>query len=181
MLQAIINESKQKMNDSINHFESALKKISTGMASPSMIEGITVDYYGTQTPINQMATVSCPEARQIIIKPFDKTTIEIIVNAINAANTGLNANDSGEVIRINVPALTEETRKREAKKVREAAENAKITIRQIRQDANKKIKTSESTDDDKKGFAEDIQDLVKEFNAKIEEISKDKEKHILEL
>ena len=140
MLQQIINNSKAKMEDAISHFEKNLKKISTGFATPAMLDGIQADYYGTMTPIDQMASISAPEARQLAVKPFDRSQVEVIVNAINSSSLGFNANDSGEIIRINIPQLTEETRKREAKKVSEAAENAKITIRQIRQDANNKIK-----------------------------------------
>ncbi len=181
MLQKIVNESKTKMEETINHLKNTLKKISTGFASPSMLDGIQVDYYGTITPLNQMASISTPEARQLAVKPFDKTQIETIVNAINSSDTGLNANDSGDIIRINIPPLTEETRQKEAKKVSEASEKAKITIRQIRQDANNKIKNSESTDDDKKGYSQDIQELVNEYNSKIDSMAKDKEKNILEL
>jgi ribosome recycling factor len=176
MLDLIISETKDKMNKAIEHFETELGKISTGRANPSMLDPVRVDYYGTPTPIDQMASVSIAEGTQIVIKPYDKTTVKDIDAAIRQADLGFNPNDEGDVLRINVPPLTEETRKKAVKVSGEVAENAKVSIRQIRQTANDQIKKDEeATDDMKKGYQEDVQELTNQFNKQIEELRAQKE------
>jgi len=178
-----LDDLKIKMEKSIDAYKKELAKLRTGRASAALIEGITLDYYGVPTPIDQTSQISVPEAKQLMIKPYDKSMLGDIEKAINIANIGLTPNNDGEVIRLNVPALTEETRKDLAKKVKGFAEDAKIAIRNLRRDANDTIKKCEKakeiTEDDVKSYEIDVQKLTDTNIKKIDEIATAKEKDIL--
>jgi ribosome recycling factor len=180
-----LDDIKARMEKSIDSYKKELSKLRTGRASSALVDGISVDYYGAPTPIDQTSQISVPEARQLMIKPYDKSILGDIEKAINAANIGLTPNNDGEVIRLNVPALTEETRKDLAKKVKGFAEDAKVSIRNIRRDANDLIKKAEKakeiTEDDEKGYEEDVQKLTDDFVKQIDVIATEKEKDILSI
>lgn len=180
-----LDDIKVRMEKSIESYKKELSKLRTGRASAALVEGITVDYYGAATPIDQTSQMTVADAKQLIIKPYDKSIIGAIEQAINAANIGISPNSDGEVIRLNVPALTEETRKDLAKKVKGFAEDAKVSIRNIRRDANDLIKKAEKakeiTEDDLKSFEEDVQKLTDGFVKQIDTVASEKEKDILSM
>ena len=180
-----LDEIKARMEKSIDSYKRELSKLRTGRASAALLEGITVDYYGAPTPVDQTSQVSVPEARQLTIKPYDKTILGDIEKAINAANIGLTPTNDGELIRLNVPALTEETRKELAKKVKGFAEDAKISVRNVRRDANDTIKKAEKakeiTEDDVKSYEEDVQKMTDNFIKQIDTIGSEKETDILSM
>jgi len=150
-IQLILDETKESMSKSINHLEEALVKIRAGKASPAMLDGVMVEYYGSMTPLNQVANVNTPDARTISVQPWEKAMLEPIEKAIAYANLGLNPQNNGELIIISVPPLTEERRKDLVKKARSEAEDAKVGIRNARKDANDAIKQLR-----KDGLSEDL-------------------------
>ncbi len=175
----ILLETEERMNSAIENLKKRLLNIRAGRANPAMLDGITISYYGVDTPLKGMATISIPEARQLMIKPFDKTTIGDIEKAIFEANLGIAPNNNGETIILNIPALTEETRREYVKQAKNIAEEAKIALRNIRQDANNDIKKLEITEDDIKGLQEDVQDLINKFNKLVDELAKEKEQELM--
>ena len=180
MNEDIIEKVTEKMHKSIENFEYNLVQIRTGRANPTMLDGISVDYYGTATPLNQVSAITVPEGRQLLIKPYDKTLVEAIEKAINEANIGINPQSDGENVRLNIPALTEESRKILVKDVYKLAEEAKIAIRNIRRDANETIKKDkEMTKDDVQGYQDDVQELTDNMIKKIDELAKKKETDLL--
>lgn len=177
-----LEEAKEGMHIAVLHLEKELQKVRAGKASPQMLEGVKIDYYGTMTPIDQAANVSTPDARQIIVQPWDKSVLGLIEKAILAANLGFNPKNEGEILRIVVPALTEERRKDLVKKAKAEAENAKISIRNIRRIANdtaKKLKKDGVPEDEVDKLEEDIQKLTDEHIIKVDKILEGKEKDIL--
>ena len=136
----IIKDTKARMKKSIDSLSRELANISAGRANSNLLNGVTVDYYGAPTPIQQLASINVPEARLLVISPYDKGSVEDIEKAINAANLGVNPTSDGEVIRITVPALTEERRKELFKEVKKIGENAKVSVRNIRRDVNDTLK-----------------------------------------
>tara|TARA_B100000902_G_scaffold344993_1_gene350723 strand:+ start:592 stop:1155 length:564 start_codon:yes stop_codon:yes gene_type:complete len=177
-----IDVATEKMSDSINHLQSELSKIRAGRANTSVLDGVSVDYYGTPTLISNMASLSTPDARTIFIQPWEKNTVPDIVNSINAANLGFNAQDTGDKIIINIPILTEERRRELVKQAKNEIENCKISIRNTRRDANDELKTlnKDGLSDDALKVAEDsIQLLTDKFIAQIDSIFDIKEKDIL--
>lgn len=185
MPKSVMNETKEKMTNAIQAYSRELSSIRAGRATPSILDRVTVDYYGAPTPINQVAGVSVPEARMIMIQPYDKSVLGDIEKAILKSDIGLNPSNDGSVIRLAVPALTEERRKELVKDVKKEAEVAKVNIRNIRRDANddfKKLqKKSEITEDDLRSYSDDVQKLTDTNIAKIDEMAKDKEKEIMEV
>lgn len=175
----IINESKEKMEKTIENLEKRFTTVRTGRANPSSLDGVKVDYYGSLTPLKQLVTISVPEGNQLLIKPFDKGSLAAIEKAISSADLGYNPTNDGETIRIIVPALTEERRKELIKQVKSISEEAKVSIRNIRHDAIEKIEKEEISEDISKGLEKDIQDLVNLYNKKIEETFKEKEKELM--
>ena len=175
----ILLETEERMNSAIENLKKRLLNIRAGRANPAMLDGITISYYGVDTPLKGMATISIPEARQLMIKPFDKTTIGDIEKAIFEANLGIAPNNNGETIILNIPALTEETRREYVKQAKNIAEEAKIALRNIRQDANNDIRKLEITEDDIKGLQEDVQDLINKFNKLVDELAKEKEQELM--
>ncbi len=171
---------EEKMQKAIESLNTELAKVRTGRANPSMLDGVFVEAYGQPTPINQVAMVSVPEARQLLIKPFDPSLITEIEKGINNANLGLNPSSDGTQIRLNIPALTEETRKKYAKDVKAIGEDHKVRIRNARQDANNEIKKSaDLTDDEKKQAESTVQDLTNKFNKEIDGLIANKEQEVM--
>lgn len=178
----LIELTKSKMSKSVESYESELATVRTGVASASILDRIEVMYYGFKTPLNQVASISVPEPRMLMIKPYEKSTLKDIEKAIVEANIGLTPNNDGSLIRIIIPALTEERRKELCKQVSRYAEDAKVSIRNIRRDANDTIKKNkEASEDTKKGLENDVQKLTDEFTKKIDSIAKDKEKDIMSI
>lgn len=169
------NEIKNKMNKVIENLESRFVTIRAGRANPNILNGIMVDYYGTPTPIQSLATISIPEARVLSIKPFDKSSLKNMEKAIHEANLGIAPTNNGEVIMLTVPELTGETRKDYVRQASAMAEEAKIALRNVRQDENNKIKKSEMTDDEKDMCLEIVQDLINKYNKIVDEKFKEKE------
>lgn len=185
MPKQVISNAKSKMEKAISAYTRELASIRAGRANASLLDKVFVDYYGAPTPINQLAGVSVPEARLLVIQPYDKTILGEIEKAILRSDLGLNPSNDGSVIRIAIPALTEERRKELVKVVKKEAEEAKIVIRNIRRDGNEDLKklekNGEITEDDLRGYADDIQKITDQHISKIDDITKDKEKEILEV
>lgn len=182
--QAIAN-AKERMSKAIQAYTRELASIRAGRASASLLDRIQVEYYGAPTPVNQLAGISVPEARLLVIQPYDKSILGEIEKAILKSDLGLNPANDGSIIRIAIPQLTEERRKELAKQVKKEAEEAKIAIRNIRRDGNEDLKklekNGEITEDGLRGYSDDIQKLTDEHIAKIDQITKDKEKEIMEV
>ncbi len=185
MAKQVLEQAKEKMNKTIAAFTRELSSIRAGRANAALLDRITVEYYGAPTPINQLAGVSVPEARLLVITPYDKTILGEIEKAIMKSDIGITPTNDGSVIRLMIPALTEERRKDLVKQVKKEAEDAKIAVRNVRRDANddlKKLeKAGEITEDDLRGYGEDIQKLTDEFIVKVDQVTKEKEKEILEV
>ncbi|MFJ7638562.1 ribosome recycling factor [Peribacillus sp. NPDC097264] len=185
MPKQVISNAKTKMEKAISAYTRELASIRAGRANASLLDRISIDYYGSQTPINQMAGISVPEARLLVIQPYDKTILGEIEKAILKSDLGLNPSNDGSIIRIAIPALTEERRKELVKVVKKEAEEAKIAVRNVRRDANDELKKLEKngdiTEDDLRGYADDIQKMTDGNISKIDDITKDKEKEILEV
>ena len=170
------NEIKNKMSKVVENLESRYTTIRAGRANPNILHGIMVDYYGAPTPIQSLATISIPEARVLSIKPFDKSSLKAIEKAIHEADLGIAPTNNGEVIMLTVPELTGETRRQYVKDASMMAEEAKVAIRNIRQDENNKVKKDESLREDEKDLClETIQELTNKYNKIIEEKFKEKE------
>ncbi len=169
------NDVKNKMNKVIENLENRFITIRAGRANPNILNGIMVDYYGTPTPIQTLATISIPEARVLSIKPFDKSSLKNMEKAIYEANLGIAPTNNGEVIMLTVPELTGETRRDYVRQASSMAEEAKIALRNVRQDENNKIKKSEMTDDEKEMCLEIVQDLINKYNKIVDEKFKEKE------
>ena len=175
----ILTETELEMETAIESMEKRFSNVRAGRANPSILDGVMVSYYGADTPLKQLANISIPEARQLMIKPFDKSCLGAIEKAIYEANVGLTPNNNGEVIILNIPALTEETRKEYVKQVKSIAEDAKINLRNARQDANNKIKKSEMKKDKQKSSLDDIQELINKYNKIVEDKLKAKEEELM--
>ncbi len=176
----VLNETESKMKKAIETMEKRFTNVRAGRANPAILDGVTVNYYGTATPLKSLATISIPEARQLMIKPFDRSCLNDIEKGIYEANIGLTPNNNGECIILNIPALTEETRKEYVKQVKQIAEEGKINLRNIRQDSNNDIKKNEDlTDDEKDNLMDEVQTLINKYNKVIDEKEKEKEKELL--
>ncbi|MGD6885766.1 ribosome recycling factor [Staphylococcus shinii] len=179
----IINETKSKMQKSVDNLSRELANISAGRANSNLLNGVTVDYYGAPTPVQQLASISVPEARLLVIAPYDKSSVGNIEKAINAANLGVNPSSDGEVIRISVPALTEERRKDLVKEVKKIGEDAKVAVRNVRRDANdelkKQQKNADITEDDLKSQTADVQKLTDDSIKEIDKLLEEKEQDIM--
>jgi ribosome recycling factor len=185
MPKQVISNTKDRMTKGIQAFTRELASIRAGRASASLLDRINVEYYGAPTPVNQMASITTPEARLLVIQPYDKSILGAIEKAILKSDLGLNPSNDGSIIRISIPQLTEERRKDLVKLVKKESEEAKIAIRNVRRDANDELKKLEKngdiTEDALRGFSDDIQKVTDEFISKIDQITKDKEKEILEV
>ena len=173
-------EAKEKMGKCIESYKNSLSTLRTGRASPAMLNGIEVDYYGSPTPINQISSITVPEPRQLLIKPYDKNDVKNIVAAINASNIGLNPINEGIVVRLIIPVLTEDRRKEIVKQAHRYAEDAKIAVRNVRRDYMDVIKIDDSYSEDllKRG-QDDIQKVTDESIKEIDNILAEKEKEIM--
>ncbi|MEM9933478.1 MAG: ribosome recycling factor [Bacteroidota bacterium] len=170
------------MNKALEHLEKELTKIRAGKASPVMLSGVKVDYYGSPTPIDQVAAVSAGDATTLIVKPWEKSMIQPIERAIMGANLGLNPQNDGEMVRIPIPRLTEERRKDLVKQAKGEGETGKVALRSVRQDSNAKLKKLQkdgASEDEIKGAERKIQDLTDTFTKKIEDMLKNKEGEIM--
>ena len=180
-----IRETRIKMQKALESNAKELSSIRTGRATISLLDGINVDYYGAKSPINQVASISIPEARLMVIQPWDKSIIREIERAILKADLGLNINSDGNIIRITVPELTEERRKELAKHARKLVEEGKVAVRNIRREANdvlrKLEKSGELPEDDSRREQSEVQDLTDEYIKKIDEMLQIKDKEIMEL
>ena len=176
----IIDSTKESMDAALKHLEKQLVNIRAGKASPAMLGSVMVDYYGSQTPLNQVANVNTPDGRTISVQPWEKSMLQEIERGIMIANLGFNPMNNGEMIIINVPPLTEERRKDLAKQAKAEAEDAKIGVRNARKEANNDIKkTDDASEDVQKNAEADIQDLTDKYVKKIDEILAVKEKEIM--
>jgi ribosome recycling factor len=184
-VEEIAFEAEERMEKSVSLLVDQLRGIRTGRANTGLVESIRVDYYGSLTPLKQMANLSTPEPQQILIRPFDHTVIGDIVKAIQTSDLGLTPNADGKVIRLNVPPLSVEQRKKLANRVKELAEEARVSIRNIRRDANKQADVEETakvlTEDDVKTCKDEIQTLTKKFEAKVNETADKKSAEIMEI
>ena len=175
-----LEETEMRMLEAIENLEKRLVTIRAGRANPSMLSGVKVEYYGVPTPLNQVANITVPEARQLMVKPFDKTIIKDIEHAINEANLGIAPSNNGEVIIMTIPQMTEDTRKAYVKQASGMGEDAKVQLRNIRQDVLNSIKKDDSlTEDQEKGLQEDVQELINKFNKKVEETVKAKNDELM--
>ena len=179
--QEIIDNAELNMMSSINHLEKELAKIRAGKANPIMLKGISVEYYGNMTPLNQVASISTPNAQTISIQPWEKDLLEEIEKSIINSNLGLNPVNNGESLLINIPPLTEERRMELTKLAKSETESAKVSIRNTRKDANNKIKGLEISDDLKSNLEIDSQELTDKYIKKVDEMFALKEKDILTL
>ena len=172
----------EKMNKAIEAMEYKFTNIRAGRANPAMLNGITASYYGVDTPIQSLANITVPEARQLLIKPFDKSSLKDIERAINEANLGITPINNGEVIILTIPELTEDRRREYVKQAKAIAEDAKVALRNIRQDENNAIKNNEElTEDDKKNMQEDVQETINKYNKIVEEKLKEKEEELMKI
>ena len=179
----IIQDTKSRMKKSIENLSRELANISAGRANSNLLNGVNVDYYGAPTPVQQLASINVPEARLLVISPYDKSSVADIEKAIIAANLGVNPTSDGEVIRITVPALTEERRKELVKNVKKIGEDSKVSIRNIRRDINDQLKKDEKngdiTEDDLRSQTEDVQKVTDNSIKEIDNLIKKKEKDIM--
>nr|WP_041397263.1 ribosome recycling factor [Spirochaeta africana] len=178
-------DAESRMKKSIKALEEEFAAIRTGRASTALFDKIMVEYYGTPTPLNQVATVSTPEARLVVIQPWDKSALGDIEKAIQKSELSLNPNNDGKVIRINIPPLTEDRRKEIVKSAKQIAEQAKVAIRNIRRDANDQLKQQqkdgEISEDEEKRLQDDVQKLTDTYTKQISQMLDAKEKEILEI
>lgn len=177
----ILKETEKRMQNAMENLDKRLTNIRAGRANPAMLDGVMVPYYGVDTPLIQLATISIPEARQLCIKPFDRSSIGLIEKAIYEANLGITPNNNGETVILNIPALTEETRREYVKQSKNVAEESKIALRNIRQDANNDIKRLEVTEDEIKEGQEAVQELINKFNKIVDEKAKQKEIELMSI
>ena len=175
----ILLECEEKMENTISSVENKFTNVRAGRANPNMLDGITVEYYGVETPIKQLANISIPEARQLSIKPYDKSVLGDIEKAIFEANIGLTPNNNRESIFLVIPALTEDRRKELVKQVKELAEEGKIALRNIRQEANSNIKKLKLPEDEEKNGNEEVQELINKYNKIIDDRLKTKEEELM--
>lgn len=172
--------TEQKMDKAIVALENKLLNIRAGRANPAMLNGIMVEYYNTPTPIQSVANVTVPDARQLMIKPFDRTILKDIERAINEANLGIAPTNNGEVIFLNIPALTEERRREYVKQAKEVAEEARVALRNIRQEENTLIKKEEYPEDEEKLMLNDVQEAINKYNKIVDEKLKEKEAELMQ-
>ncbi|MDD3048926.1 MAG: ribosome recycling factor [Bacilli bacterium] len=180
-MEETIKETIEKMDKALDAMEKKFLNVRAGRANASVLDGIKVSYYGTDTPLIQLASISIPEARTLSIKPFDRNSIGNIEKAIFEANIGLTPNNNGETVTINFPALTEDRRKEYVKQAKAIAEEGHIALRNIRQDANNIIKKLELSKDMEERGTEKVQELINNYNKKIEDKLKTKEQELMSI
>ena len=185
MLELIYSDAEERMEKVINAFQRELATLRAGRATPALLDRIEVDYYGTVTPLNQLAGVSAPESRLLVIQPWDKQSLGDIEKAILKSDLGLTPTSDGNIIRLAIPQLTEERRKELVKLVRKKAEEGKVSIRNIRRDANEEIKqlekSSDITEDERRRAQDKIQEITDKKIVEIDEVTNAKEKEMMEV
>lgn len=185
MVKDILDDAKVSMNKALDALRRELAKVRTGRANLSILDGVRVDYYGTPTPLNQIATLAVPDPRLITVKPWERKLLSAIEKAINQSEIGLNPTNDGELIRLPIPPLTQERRKELVKSTKKYGEEAKIAIRNARRDANELLKGAEKdkeiTEDESKRGSEEVQKLTDSFSAETDKILAAKEKEIMDL
>ncbi|KGX88415.1 ribosome recycling factor [Pontibacillus litoralis] len=185
MAETTMKQMREEMTEAVSAFAKQLSTVRAGRANPTILDPVKAEYYGAVVPLNQLATISAPEARLLVITPFDKSSINDIEKAIQKADLGLSPSSDGNVIRINIPALTEQRRKDLTKVVKKYAEEAKVQIRNIRRDANDSLKKLEKggdiTEDDLRFYQDEVQKETDQHIAKIDETAKNKEQEIMEV
>lgn len=174
-----MNDTEKKMIATIENLKNRLTTIRAGRANPALLNGIMVNYYGSPTPIQSIANVTVPEARQLFIKPFDRSSLKDIERAINEANLGIAPTNNGEMIILSIPELTEDKRKEYVKQAKNIGEEAKVALRNIRQEANTEIKKEEYPEDEEKLLLSDIQELINKYNKLVDEEIKIKEEELM--
>jgi ribosome recycling factor len=170
-----------KMMGAIENLDNRLLNIRAGRANPNILNGIMVEYYGSNTPLTSIANVSVPEAKKLFIKPFDKSAIKNIEKAINEANIGISPMNNGEVVILTIPDLTEDRRKEYVKMAKSIGEEAKIQLRNIRQEDNNDIKKSDLSEDEQKKEMDNVQELINKYNKIVDEKIKEKEKELMQI
>ena len=175
----ILSNTKEMMEKTIENLEKRFKTVRAGRANPSSLDGVMVSCYGMMMPLNQVATISVPEARQLLIKPYDKSSLSAIEKAIFESNLGYTPNNDGETIRIIIPPLTEERRRELTKQVKAMAEEAKVSVRNNRREAIDAINKLEVSEDEKKSGENNVQDLVNTYNKKVDQVLAEKEQELL--
>ncbi|MFZ5562941.1 MAG: ribosome recycling factor [Thermodesulfobacteriota bacterium] len=185
MLELVYEEIEEKMGKTLETFKNELKKVRTGRASLALLDGIMVEYYGTPTPLNQLASLSVPESRLLVIQPWDASSIKDVEKAILQANIGLTPSSDGKIIRLSVPPLTEDRRREIVKRVNQMAEEYKVAVRNVRRDANETLKQMKKDGDisEDESFAgkDKVQQVTDTYIERIDEVFKTKEKEILEI
>ncbi|MFP5528112.1 ribosome recycling factor [Peptococcus simiae] len=185
MINDILKDTENRMQLSIESLRTELSRIRTGKANISLLDGITVEYYGAPTPLNQVANISAPEPRLLTVQPWDKTVMQDIEKAILASDLGITPNNDGQIIRLPLPQLTQEVREDLAKQARKRGEDAKVSVRNIRRDANDQVKKLEKgkevAEDEAKSAQDDIQKLTDDAVKKIDAVVSDKEKEVMEI
>ena len=185
MVKDILKDAESRMNSAVESLQDDLKRIRTGRATPALVEGIEVEYYGMPTKMNQLATISIPEPRQIMIRPFDAGTVDNVVKAIQKSDLGITPNSDGKVIRLNLPALTEERRRELVKLVHKRVEDGRIAVRNVRRDCKKDMEDFEKekliSEDDLKRGEEKLQEVTDKYTEKLKEVGDEKEVEIMEV
>lgn len=183
MIKEILTDAKQRMDKSLNSLDTAFNKIRTGRAHPNILDSVMVDYYGTDTPIQQVANITVEDARTLAISPWEKNMLAKVEKAIMASDLGLNPSNNGDVIRVPMPPLTEETRREYTKQAKQEAENARIALRNIRRDANQHLKDllkeKEISEDDERRSQDEVQKITDKFIAEIDKLLQTKESELL--
>lgn len=180
-MDSVLEKTEEKMLKAIENLEQRFINVRAGRANPAMLDGIMIEYYGTPTPLKSLANISVPEARQLMIKPFDRSCLGSIEKAIFEANLGITPNNNGECVFLVIPALTEDRRKELVKQVKTIAEEAKIALRNIRQDANTSLKNLKLPEDEEKQGNESVQELINEYNKMVEIKLQEKEKELMSI
>ena len=184
MKHPVLDEASKKMDKTVKAFEKELTRVRTGRATPALLEGITVDYYGSQMPINQVASISVPESRQLLIQPWDQNVLSEIEKAILKSELGLTPNNDGKVVRVSIPPLTEERRKELVKLVGKMAEEARVAVRNVRRDFMERLKRmkkeKEISEDDMYKLQDELQKITDSHVESIDRVKGDKEKEIME-
>lgn len=176
-----MDNTEKKMMATIESLKNKLLNIRAGRANPAMLNGIMVSYYGSLTPLQSLANITVPEARQLFIKPFDRSTLKDIERAINEANLGIAPTNNGEMIILTIPELTEDRRREYVKQAKTVGEEAKVALRNIRQDANNEIKHEEYPEDEEKMYLDEIQELITKYNKIVDEEIKNKEQELMQV
>ena len=174
-----LEDLELSLDDAIDNFEKRLTQIRAGRANPSSLDPVFVEYYGAKTPLKQLASISVVDGNELLIKPFDKSTLKEIERGINEANLGFNPINSGESIRIVMPTLTEDRRKELVKQAKEMSEDTRVTVRNLRRDILDNIRKDKLPEDEEKTLEKNVQDMVNEYNKKIDSIFDEKEKELL--